>query len=109
MNVRAKVADYIRGNGWKWPRDWCNRFKDFLNVPVPSLIEDVEDKGIWINRKGKEKDFSVKEVWKNIRHNSFKVIWSRHVWFSQCIPRHAFIVWMALKGKLKTQDSISKW
>ena len=38
-----------------------------------------------------------------------KVIWFKHVWFSQCIPRHSFILWMAVKGRLKTQDRISRW
>lgn len=38
-----------------------------------------------------------------------KVIWNRHVWFSQCIPRHAFVLWMAIRGRLKTTDRISRW
>ncbi|GKD18875.1 reverse transcriptase domain-containing protein [Tanacetum coccineum] len=70
---------------------------------------DVEDKTVWIDKKGKEKRFSVREVWKAIRIDCPKVIWYRHVWFSQCIPRHAFILWVAIKGKLKTLDRISRW
>ncbi|GJR79018.1 zinc finger, CCHC-type containing protein [Tanacetum coccineum] len=31
------------------------------------------------------------------------------VWFPQCNPRNAFIVWMAILGKLYTQDRIQKW
>ncbi|GKB02256.1 reverse transcriptase domain-containing protein, partial [Tanacetum coccineum] len=58
---------------------------------------------------GKEKRFSVREVWKAIRIDCPKVIWYRHVWFSQCIPRHAFILWVAIKGRLKTLDRISRW
>ena len=109
ISIKAKVADMIRGERWKWPREWNSRFGEILNIPVPKLTDNVDDKAMWINRKGKEKTFSVKEAWKNMRCNSQKVIWFRHVWFSQCIPRHAFILWMAIKGKLKTQDRLSKW
>ncbi|GJX62906.1 RNA-directed DNA polymerase, eukaryota, reverse transcriptase zinc-binding domain protein [Tanacetum coccineum] len=40
---------------------------------------------------------------------TFPPKWYEHVWYSQCIPRHAFILWMAVKGRLKTLDMISKW
>ncbi|GKG14823.1 RNA-directed DNA polymerase, eukaryota, reverse transcriptase zinc-binding domain protein, partial [Tanacetum coccineum] len=38
-----------------------------------------------------------------------KVHWDKLVWFSQCIPRHTFILWLAIKEKLVTQDKIIKW
>lgn len=38
-----------------------------------------------------------------------KVIWFNHVWFNQCIPRHSFILWIAIKGRLKTKDRLTKW
>ncbi|XP_024981022.1 uncharacterized protein LOC112517884 [Cynara cardunculus var. scolymus] len=31
------------------------------------------------------------------------------VWFSQSIPRHAFILWVALKKRLKTHDKLRFW
>ena len=30
-------------------------------------------------------------------------------WFSQCYPRYAFILWMAIRGRLQTQDRIARW
>ncbi|GJZ76220.1 RNA-directed DNA polymerase, eukaryota, reverse transcriptase zinc-binding domain protein [Tanacetum coccineum] len=91
------------------PIEWDDRFEEVINVPVPVLDNDVNDKTIWMDKKGKEKLFSTKEVWKAIRIDCPKVIWYKHVWFSQCIPRHAFILWVAIKGRLKTLDRISKW
>ena len=38
-----------------------------------------------------------------------EVLWYKHVWFTQCIPRHAFILWMAIKGRLKTKERLSRW
>ena len=34
------------------------------------------------------------------------VRWHKVVWFTQCNPRMAFILWMAMRGKLQTQDRI---
>ncbi|GKA59321.1 RNA-directed DNA polymerase, eukaryota, reverse transcriptase zinc-binding domain protein [Tanacetum coccineum] len=109
MSLKLSVNDMIEGNEWVWPIEWDDRFKEVTNVPVPNLRSDVEDKTVWIDKKGKEKRFSVREVWKAIRIDCPKVIWYRHVWFSQCIPRHAFILWVAIKGRLKTLDRISRW
>ena len=99
----------VKDNEWEWPIDWSDRFSEVTNVPVPKLINELDDKAIWVDKNGKNKEFSVKEVWKAVREDGPKVIWYRHVWYSQCIPRHAFILWVAIKGRLKTLDRISKW
>ena len=80
-----------------------------LSVHVPNLVSDCNDKLLWVDKKNKESDFSVKEAWKALRTDGPKVLWHSHVWFSQCIPRHAFVLWMAIRGRLKTTDRISKW
>ncbi|GJY85462.1 RNA-directed DNA polymerase, eukaryota, reverse transcriptase zinc-binding domain protein [Tanacetum coccineum] len=38
-----------------------------------------------------------------------QVRWSKLVWFSQNIPKHAFIPWLAILGRLTTQDKIRSW
>ncbi|GJV66510.1 RNA-directed DNA polymerase, eukaryota, reverse transcriptase zinc-binding domain protein, partial [Tanacetum coccineum] len=77
MCLKNKVRDMIEGNEWVWPIEWDDRFEEVINVPVPVLDNDVNDKTIWMDKKGKEKLFSTKEV--------------------------------AIKGRLKTLDRISKW
>ncbi|GJU52774.1 RNA-directed DNA polymerase, eukaryota, reverse transcriptase zinc-binding domain protein [Tanacetum coccineum] len=37
------------------------------------------------------------------------VPWANLVWFSQCIPRHSFILWLAVLGRLKTHDTMAMW
>ncbi|GKA31462.1 RNA-directed DNA polymerase, eukaryota, reverse transcriptase zinc-binding domain protein [Tanacetum coccineum] len=92
-----------------WPFEWSELFSEVIDVPVPVLSSDSVDKALWFNKKNEEVQFSVKEAWKVLRIDGPEVMWHKHVWFSQCIPRHAFILWMALKGRLKTQDRISRW
>ncbi|GJR70207.1 RNA-directed DNA polymerase, eukaryota, reverse transcriptase zinc-binding domain protein [Tanacetum coccineum] len=67
--MKTKVADLILNEKWNWPRSWSVRFREVLEIQVPAINEEFEDKAIWINKKGKEKIFCVSEVWKerNIR------------------------------------------
>ncbi|GJZ78963.1 putative RNA-directed DNA polymerase [Tanacetum coccineum] len=78
-----------KGNSWVWLQ-----------------LLRLKDK---IDKKGRERNFKVSEVWKAVRTDSPGVIWYKHVWFSQCIPKHSFITWMAIKGRLKTRDRLSRW
>ena len=60
---------------------------------------------VWKNKDGMTVDYSTNAVYDNISLNGNKVKWHKVVWFSQCNPRMAFILWMAIRGKLqiKTQ------
>nr|GEV88364.1 hypothetical protein [Tanacetum cinerariifolium] len=109
LSSSAKVVDMIEYNSWNWPIDWTGEYDTVLDVSVPVLNDDLEDKVVWCNKKNKEKYFSVSEVWKAIRIEYPKVIWYRHVWFTRCIPMHAFIIWIAFKGRLKTRDRLARW
>ncbi|XP_022014770.1 uncharacterized protein LOC110914279 [Helianthus annuus] len=54
-------------------------------------------------------DFSSSLAWDSIRATEAEVDWVKFVWFSQCIPRHAFHMWLVMRGKLLTQDKILQW
>lgn len=41
--------------------------------------------------------------------NSPKVKWYNHLWFTQCVPKCAFVLWLTLKNKLMTKDRILQW
>lgn len=109
LDRKNKVAYLISNDCWNWPWNWNDRFSEVMDIHVPKLMEDIEDKTVWVNKKGREKNFCFNEVWKGIKSSYPKVIWYNHVWFSQCVPRYSFIHWMAIKGRLKTQDRISRW
>ena len=38
-----------------------------------------------------------------------KVLWKDVVWFPQSIPRHSFVLWMAVQCRLMTQDRLAAW
>ena len=77
FDINDKVADCIDDNSWKWPAEWNVLFGQILNIPVPNLVHDTDDKLIWINKKKKQVQFSVKEAWKGLRIDCPKVIWHK--------------------------------
>nr|GEY62813.1 hypothetical protein [Tanacetum cinerariifolium] len=106
LNLQNKVADVIKNGEWNWPVNLSNMF-DALNVISPPCItEGRNDKVVWKSCNGRFLDFSVSNVWENIRMRGTLVSWSNLVWFSQCIPHHSFFLWLAMHGKLKTQDNM---
>ncbi|GJY57634.1 RNA-directed DNA polymerase, eukaryota, reverse transcriptase zinc-binding domain protein [Tanacetum coccineum] len=51
LDINAKVIDLIDNNSWCWPIDWVGEYDSVLNVPVPKLVNDLEDKPVWCNKK----------------------------------------------------------
>ncbi|GKD96194.1 RNA-directed DNA polymerase, eukaryota, reverse transcriptase zinc-binding domain protein [Tanacetum coccineum] len=107
LNSNNRVAGLIEDARWKWPSEWLDMFPILKDIQVPSL-NDSPDKVVWISSKGQQKDFSVKEAWKNVRTEYPKVSWHQIVWSSKCTPRHTFM-WLALHGRLQTHDIMAKW
>lgn len=84
------------------------KFPDVTKILVP-VFNDNDDKALWRSKKGQLKSFSTRQVWEDFRENQPNVNWSKIVWFSQCIPSHSFILWMAILGRLQTQDRLFQW
>ncbi|GKC83784.1 RNA-directed DNA polymerase, eukaryota, reverse transcriptase zinc-binding domain protein [Tanacetum coccineum] len=102
------VADLIDTNGWKWPAKWKEKYRFLNNIPIPQLTNNP-DTSVWISNDGKEGKFSTNRMWKDVRRMNNKVEWNDIVWHSNCIPRHNFVLWMAIQNKICTQDKLAKW
>ncbi|GJT90269.1 ribonuclease H-like domain-containing protein [Tanacetum coccineum] len=92
--------EYIDNDVWKYPA--------LTSIAVP-MLSNVEDKLEWHNSMGELKRFSVREIWNSIRPRSDVVDWYNVVWFPNCIPSHAFHLWLVAKRRLKTQDRLRPW
>ncbi|XP_071704336.1 uncharacterized protein [Rutidosis leptorrhynchoides] len=99
----------VMDNQWSWPIEWMNKFPILHNIRQPSLKINVKDKVLWVCNNMKKVQFSIKQTWEDLREDSPKVDWNHVVWYSQAIPKHSFILWLAIKGRLLTQDRILKW
>ncbi|KAJ0909470.1 putative RNA-directed DNA polymerase [Helianthus annuus] len=109
FNMKTKVADVCCQEGWRWPSDWIDRFPVLANLSQISLVATKRDNLVWKNRSGMQVDFSTSAVWDDIRNGQDLVPWNNAIWFPQAIPRHAFIMWLIVNKKLKTQDVMSRW
>ncbi|GKG05414.1 reverse transcriptase domain, reverse transcriptase zinc-binding domain protein, partial [Tanacetum coccineum] len=87
---------------WKWQPTW-------IYVHVPTIMPNVEDILFWRDINGNLKEFSVSSVWDVIRPRKVELSWLRVVWYSQCIPLRAFLLWLIMLKKLKTQDLLRQW
>jgi hypothetical protein len=99
----------IQANGdWLWPENWNDMIP--MRIHASSIIfqHDKEDQVCWKDGISPN-DYSTATVWNLIRYRLLEVAWANVVWFSQCIPRHAFLVWLVMRGKLQTQDKILGW
>ncbi|GKG33881.1 RNA-directed DNA polymerase, eukaryota, reverse transcriptase zinc-binding domain protein, partial [Tanacetum coccineum] len=109
LPLSCKVADVIKNGAWDWPVDISNSFDALSVIPPPILVQDKPDVVTWKSVKGRLYDFFVSAVLDDIRKHGPLVPWAKLVWFSQCIPRYSFMLWLAILGRLKTHDSMRHW
>ncbi|XP_071712926.1 uncharacterized protein [Rutidosis leptorrhynchoides] len=91
-----------------WPDYWPAKYPMLGIIQIP-ILSNERDELEWHGREGLIKIFSVCHVYETIRPTGNIVYWFEVVWHSNCIPRHAFILWLLMKQKLKTQDKLKDW
>ncbi|GKD29653.1 reverse transcriptase zinc-binding domain-containing protein, partial [Tanacetum coccineum] len=89
--------------------EWVSSNSTLCQVTIPNLHQGKNDVVRWQSNDKNMVNFSVNRAWKDLSGQYEKVPWYNVVWFSNMIPRHAFIVWLLMLGRLPTQDMISKW
>ena len=67
-----------------------------LNVHVPVLNNGCKDRAMWVTNLDKKIEYETRVVWKDMRSNG-STEWKDLVWFPQNIPRHSFVIWLAIK------------
>ncbi|XP_071739036.1 uncharacterized protein [Rutidosis leptorrhynchoides] len=107
FNGNATVSSLIANNSWSWPDFWCSKYPMLNNIAVPDISK--HDCIRWRGFEGDFTDFSVRAAWDSLRPHGPIVNWYNDVWFPQCIPRHAFVIWLLIKEKLKTHDHLKPW
>ncbi|GAV92982.1 zf-RVT domain-containing protein [Cephalotus follicularis] len=102
LGSSALVKEVISDGGWQWPQNSCelielqNRVQD-----IPIL--DSSDSIYW-GSPGQA--FSTSKAWDVIRASSSEVPWHTLVWHPLRIPKHAFCLWLAIKGAHRTKDKL---
>ncbi|XP_071739438.1 uncharacterized protein [Rutidosis leptorrhynchoides] len=103
----STVADLWVSNGWNWPTSWTSRFPMLMNIRPPDM--NKEDSVFWRDNHGDLIQFSSQVAWESLRPKAPLVSWFSLIWFPQGVSRQAFIMWLLVKEKLKTQDKLKAW
>ncbi|GJY43297.1 reverse transcriptase domain, reverse transcriptase zinc-binding domain protein [Tanacetum coccineum] len=100
--MNDKVVDVVHNGAWRWQSD---------RIVIQSAMFDPnkDDQLFWKDVDGNLKPLSMSLVWDSIRPRKVLVPWVNIVLFSQCIPRHAFHMWLVMLKNLKTHDVLRQW
>lgn len=86
------VVDLIEQGSWIWSYAWYYLFQVLNQVKAPNLNNPTDDKLFWHDYNGHYKDSSIRLAWDTVRPQMNLVPWFHTVWFSLCIPWHAFLL-----------------
>nr|XP_043615886.1 uncharacterized protein LOC122587786 [Erigeron canadensis] len=109
FSLQDKIYDVVRDGNWLWLVAWYDLFPVLLNIAPCTLQQHHKDSITWKNLDGSQVPFSSHEVCEALRDRQGQIDWAPIVWFSQCIPRHAFFLWLVIGRKLKTHDKMKQW
>lgn len=109
----ARVHEAVSLGQWRVRGHRSHNFRELHQTiqaaPVPSSTMG-EDTYLWKHVHGVYEDnFSALQTWEQIRCKKSEVVWSRSLWFTQGIPRCAFIVWLSVQNRLSTGDRMRTW
>ncbi|PWA65447.1 reverse transcriptase zinc-binding domain-containing protein [Artemisia annua] len=93
------IAEVLRNGVWGWPCEWYEKYPIFNQVQTMTL-SDNNDELMWKSKKGIMGKFSIKPAYNDLQTEEESVKWNKLVWYSQNIPKHAFILWLAIQNKL---------
>ncbi|GKB85769.1 RNA-directed DNA polymerase, eukaryota, reverse transcriptase zinc-binding domain protein, partial [Tanacetum coccineum] len=109
LNISSKVSDVFCDGILNWPAKLAAKYPILNSIQAPNVAPNTPDKLEWRSNLGVAAVFAVSTIWQAILTRDVKVMCADMVWFSNCIPRHTFNLWLIMKRRLKTQDSLSSW
>ncbi|KAL2228505.1 UNVERIFIED_CONTAM: hypothetical protein Sindi_1830200 [Sesamum indicum] len=106
LEESAKLSSMISAGEWQWPT-----ITDFECLEITHnlpLIFGGEDRVVWRCDAGQP---TTQALYRLFDHSEPKVGWASLLLGSLKIPRHSFILWLAILGKLPTTDKswLSHW
>ncbi|GAV71011.1 zf-RVT domain-containing protein, partial [Cephalotus follicularis] len=102
LGIQARVKDMLREGEWCWPQvsgDLIEIQQRVCGIPVSTNLDII----FW-DKVGDT--FSTNRAWQAIRARSNNVDWHDVVWHPKRILKHAFSLWLAIRGAHRTRDKL---
>ena len=99
----------IEGNSWTRPFAISHQIMELRDSTLDNLTPNAncEDNFVWSLEKSGI--FTVKSAWERWRNKYAIVAWKSLIWFPGHIPMFSLVVWLAIGGRLNTNDGLAKF
>jgi hypothetical protein len=104
MGNNARVNFLISNSEWRIPTTQSIGWHPIIEVIPSNPKMGQKDEIVWLDSPNHR--FSVKVAWEQLRFHNQVVEWHDIVWFKNVVPRHSFLLWVAVQQKLTTQDRL---
>lgn len=107
----ASVSTVVTNGRWNISTRSRHPILRFIRSELPERIPDVDsadgDYFLWRNSRIEQPaDFSISKLYSTLKPNPPSVHWHNLVWFKKRVPRHAFITWLVMRGRMVTRDRL---
>ncbi|GAV92862.1 LOW QUALITY PROTEIN: zf-RVT domain-containing protein, partial [Cephalotus follicularis] len=102
LGSQARVKDVLSEGQWCWPQVSGNLME--IQQRVGDIPTSTNPDTIFWAKVGDS--FSTSRAWCAIRTRSNIVEWHELVWHPKRIPKHAFSLWLAIRGAHRTRDKL---
>lgn len=107
----------------KWIHCFYIKQRDLVQIPIPNqacwLVRKILEAKSWLVNHGDPEvllksfeiqgKFSIKKAYQFFTPQFQKVDWKKTVLVQSIIPRHQFILWLAIQHRLSTVDRLERW
>lgn len=113
LPLLAKVSQCCANGSWTIPRG-RNPILCLIRQCVPQHLPDISsqesDFYLWRNSPNEPPGvFSTSKTWSSLHPPASPVPWFKSVWFKEQIPKHSFMLWVIIRGRLSTRDRLRSW
>lgn len=98
---QLRVAQWREGDCWHIPDSFRREFPTIAQRILAFHDFGNEDRVVWVPHASGR--FSITSCYETMRHRKPKVKWNNVVWSGKSFPRHSFLMWLVVRGRIKTK------
>nr|VDD43563.1 unnamed protein product [Brassica oleracea] len=110
--LHSSVAEACSEDSWNLPHPRSENeviLHAHLTTVAPPVPTSSADKFFWTVDGIKLSKFSAPKTWQQCRPREPPKEWSKLIWFSGCVPKHAFNMWIAQLDRMPVRTRLERW